>query len=185
MKTAKVTTALLLAVVLIAGCVNIASLITLGTQIAVDIIQVIAAFQGRADAADISEAQAVGAEAQKDWALLAAAYATYESNKSVSNLQNVVNAASVLENNLASLLAASHIKNAELTGRVEAAAATLFTLVDTIAADLGATIPVSPATAQLKARRTSIIVGPVKSQVRAIRELWNNTAAQGIAGAQL
>lgn len=175
MKLSRIATALMLSVVLIVGCVNVANLITLGTQIAINIIQIISAFQGHANAADIAAAQLVGNEASKDWNDVVNAYNAYNANKSSSNLQNVVNVGAILENDLTNALADAHIKDPILAGRIQIAVSTIITVVDSIAVDLGATIPVTPATAAAKAHLSHVISASPKAQRASIVNMWNNS----------
>lgn len=174
MKIARVATASLLVVLLIAGCVNVASLISLGTQIAINIIQIIAAFQGHADANDIVIAQNIGGEVGKDWQDVVNAYNAYQLAKTQSNLQNLVAVGAIVENDLTTVLADAHIKNPVLAGRIEVAVSTVITVIDSIAADLGATIPVSPATAAAKARLSHVVGGGPKVQRKSIVDMWDN-----------
>lgn len=175
MKKATPLVASVLAVVLLVGCVNIGVLITLGTQIAINIIQIISAFQGHADVADIAAAQNIGNEASKDWQDVVTAYNTHQANKVASNLQNVVNAGSILENDLSTILIDAHIKNPVLASRIEVAISTMITVVDSIAADLGATIPVTRTTARFKGMHLgAIAAGNVKAQHSAIVTIWNS-----------
>lgn len=171
----KVLAIAVLSVFLVAcNAATVANLISLGTQVAVDVISVVGAFQGQADTADIAAAQQIGAQAQKDWTDLTNAYNQYEANKSASNLQNVSNAAAALENNLTTLLADAHIKNQVLLARVTAAVDTIITVVDQVATDLGTTVPSSPAAHA----HAHLAAGSVKAQVNGIKAMWNNTVVK-------
>jgi hypothetical protein len=175
MKLPKLLTAVALSCLLLVGCVNVANLIALGTQIAVNIISVIGAFQGHSTAADIVVAQSIGAEATRDWNLVVAAYNAYEANKTTSNLQNVVVVGGVLESDMATALADAHIVDPILSSRIEAIVSTLVTTVDSVAADLGATIPTTPAVAAMRAHLSKAIPASPKVQRSTIVNQWNTT----------
>jgi hypothetical protein len=179
MRKAKVGLVFVLALCL-AGCVNIAGYIALGSQFALSILQIIAAFQGQGvSAADLAALQTYQTQANDIWAKITVAYNTYQADKSQGNFLALTAAIQVGYTELPALLADAHIVDPKVQVKIELIEASLLNVIKSIALAEGITLPPPPANVHAR-------TAPQKRQsVAQLKAEWNSGPAAGIPAAQI
>ncbi len=149
--------------------------IQLGSTMAVQILQLVSAFQGQqVSPADIAAIQTYSQNAQKIWGDINLALTAYDTNKTQGTLAALTAALQSGYNSLPELLTNLHIVNPQLQARIEAAALAMIDVISTIAAFKGITVtPV--ANARLRAR----IPAQARKSVKDLKNEWNQNVAQG------
>jgi hypothetical protein len=97
--------------------------------------------------ADIAVIQNISAQASRDLNLLQTLYSEYKANPSATTLQKIQNAIADLNQNLPTLLQSAHVSNPTLSARITAAVNLILTTVNSFAALMPQSSPVTSRTA--------------------------------------
>ncbi len=119
------------------------------TQMALNIATLVSALASgqQASTADIAVIQNISAQASRDLNLLQTLYSEYKANPSATTLQKIQNAIADLNQNLPTLLQSAHVSNPTLSARITAAVNLILTTVNSFAALMPQSSPVTSRTA--------------------------------------